>query len=416
MIQAVQYAADDSVEVVSVVPAAAAGVQSLRVPGSEWLEHMDPGPNFCNASAPESVKKTLVRSFITSDGWRQRCQELEDKPDGTKAFKGRDWCWTWMKSEGCLWVHGHWSWWEAQERLAVQGKAPDPHIWPLRPILNEQLCERPVLGRSSPYRVEEAQRATKWVLDNVAIYVLNLPSATGRWNKMEAGLNALGLKAERVFGVDMTQPGMFEKARSEGLIPEAYDIVKAQANAENDMGGITGTVGVASAHFRALGHANTRRKEKPLTLILEDDTELVNDFSIRLWRLLAEAPCDWAAISLKSRCAYGECVTPHLTRVRPDGNEPEERCRHGVNYGFYAMLYRAASLDLIWQKLRETVWREDRPHCLDVDVALASISDELPYYAVPSVQEPGFLREGNQGSARYSKNSVKFTEKLKTHG
>merc|ERR1711920_19657 len=51
-------------------------------------------------------------------------------------------------------------------------------------------------------------------------------------------------------------------------------------------------------------------------------------------------------------------------------------------------------------KLANTVWNSTRPHCLDVDVALASISDTLAYYAVPSMQKPGFLTEGAQGSSR----------------
>lgn len=401
----------ESSEVVS-VSIVASGNGESKVPGSAWMEQLNPGSIFCNASASVPPRRSLARSFIMSQGWRQRCRDLEDKPDDVEDYKDRDWCWAWLKNEGCLWVHGHWSWWEAQERLAAQGKAPDPHVWPMHPILNSQVCERPVLGGGSPYSAAEAKKATAWVVENVAMYVLNLPTATERWNRMLTRLNSLGLKAERVFGVDMTVPGMFEKAMKEGLIPGDYDVVTAQNNAESEMGGITGTVGVASAHFRALGTAHKHRGSRPLTLILEDDTELVDDFAIKLWRLLAEVPCDWAAISLKSRCAFGECVTPHLTRVHPDGNEPEQRCRHGVNYGFYAMLYRSEELASIRQKLRETVWRMDRPHCLDIDVALASISDEVSYYAVPAVQAPGFLREGDQGSSRYVKNSVRLTDML----
>merc|ERR1711920_859282 len=125
---------------------------------------------------------------------------------------------------------------------------------------------------------------------------------------------------------------------------------------------------------------------------------VMNDFAIKLKRLLeTEAPCDWDAISLRSRCPYGECVSPHLTRVWPDGNEPEERCRHGVNYGFFAMLYRLADLEDLHNRLAAVVWDHSRPHCLDVDVALASIADMIAYYAVPGMQEPGFLSEGALG-------------------
>jgi len=225
--------------------------------------------------------------------------------------------------------------------------------------------------------------------------------------QMVARLQSLGLEAERIDGVDLTVPGAVGTVKDEGVMPHRFSVEEAgrTANAQ-EMGGITGTAGVASAHFRALGRAYANRGSKPLALIMEDDVELGNDFAPRLRRVLAEVPCDWRALSLKSRCPYGECISPHLTRVRPDGNEPADRCRHGVNYGFYAMLYRSDSLRDVRERLYETVWHEDRPHCLDVDVALASISEEVPYYAVPAVQQPGLFREGHQGSSRYSKNFV----------
>jgi len=148
---------------------------------------------------------------------------------------------------------------------------------------------------------------------------------------------------------------------------------------------------------------------------LEDDAELEDDFSARLRELLDEVPCDWGALSLKTRCPYGACVSPHLTRVWPDRNEPEGKCNHGVNYGFYAMLYRKEALPRITAELRKTVWQRDRPRCLDIDVALASISHRIPYYAVPSLQLPGLVHEGNQGSTRYQNNMKKLsqTDRLK---
>jgi len=41
---------------------------------------------------------------------------------------------------------------------------------------------------------------------------------------------------------------------------------------------------------------------------------------------------------------------------------------------------------------------------LDVDVALASISDQVGFYVVPAVQDPGFLREMNFESSRFGIN------------
>lgn len=313
-----------------------------------------------------------------------------------------------MKYQGCYWTSGHWSWWEAQERIHQQGRVPDPREVDFQPLQFADVCEKPLLGQTPLYTQVELDGARKWFTEHVAMYVLSLPSASERWAIMENHLSALGLAATRILGVDMTLPGALEKARKEGLIPPSYDVAAAETFAGADQMGIAGTLGVASAHFKAFRAASARRKQKPLVLILEDDVQLVPDFTLRLWRLLSEAPCDWTAISLKSRCPYGECVTPHLTRVRPDGNEPVERCRHGVNYGFYAMLYRSATIDVVAQQLSATVWQENRPRCLDVDVALASISENIPYYAVPAVQQPGFLREGHLGSSRYNNNFLRL--------
>uniref|UniRef100_A0A7S1S1J7 Uncharacterized protein n=1 Tax=Alexandrium catenella TaxID=2925 RepID=A0A7S1S1J7_ALECA len=68
------------------------------------------------------------------------------------------------------------------------------------------------------------------------------------------------------------------------------------------------------------------------------------------------------------------------------------------------MLYRADRLPDLRKRLASVVWNSARPRCLDVDVALASISDEVAYYAVPAIQRPGFLSEGDQGSSRWDLN------------
>merc|ERR1719350_1306043 len=70
------------------------------------------------------------------------------------------------------------------------------------------------------------------------------------------------------------------------------------------------------------------------------------------------------------------------------------------------MLYRTASLARVQKHWKRTVFDEDRPHCMDVDVALASISDQVGFYAVPAVQDPGFVREMNGRSARWDINQA----------
>merc|ERR1712187_856530 len=153
-------------------------------------------------------------------------------------------------------------------------------------------------------------------------------------------------------------------------------------------------MGCATSHLNALKEAASqgRAMQRPLALILEDDIDLVDDFVVKLFRLLkTEAPCDWEAISLKSYAPIGECVSPRLSRVHPDGNEPMERCRKGSNWGFFAMLYQVRSLDTIRRKLADVVWDDSRPSCMVQDIALASLSDEVAFDAVPASQTPGFL-------------------------
>jgi len=64
------------------------------------------------------------------------------------------------------------------------------------------------------------------------------------------------------------------------------------------------------------------------------------------------------------------------------------------------MLYQKDRLAHVEEKLFNTVWQTEKPACLDIDVALASLSDKIRYYAVPGVQEPGLLTEGSMGSIR----------------
>jgi len=71
-----------------------------------------------------------------------------------------------------------------------------------------------------------------------------------------------------------------------------------------------------------------------------------------------------------------------------------------VNYGFQGVLYRSSEVHNLQQEWIPTVFDEERPHCLDVDVALASISDKVRFYAVPASQNPGLLNELPEGSSR----------------
>jgi len=230
-----------------------------------------------------------------------------------------------MKYGGCYdvnTVHRHWSWPKAQEAVSKKGHAPDPARLPLEGLLNSALCENSSLGVAEVVPTSEQMAdARAWFQRTFSVYVLSLPSAIERWNSIHRQLQNLGIEGKRVLGVDLTKPGGMAEAQAEGLVPNSFDYDEAKHVAAKSMGGITGTVGTAAAHFRALSTAARNAHGKPLAMIMEDDVQLGPDFLFRVRKLLEEeVPCDWNAISLKSRCPYGECISPHLTRVRPDGN------------------------------------------------------------------------------------------------
>jgi GR25 family glycosyltransferase involved in LPS biosynthesis len=224
-------------------------------------------------------------------------------------------------------------------------------------------------------------------------------------------LNQLQIYATRIDGVDMRQPGTLQHVKEAGWVPIDFNFSQAQEVAyrpAHGMGSILGTLGCASAHFKA--HAQVMADGMPLAVVFEDDSWPSDDFVERLWSMVhVELPCDWDVVSLYSRCPYGSCVSEHLLRVQPDINEPAWRCRQGVNWGMQAILYRTESLSRIQIPWKRTVFNESRPHCMDVDVALASISDEVRYYAVPSVQDPGFVHETDHPSLRWGINRFAAT-------
>jgi len=379
-------------------------------------ESVDPpaqaGVELCDTAAAIPVALP-PRAFNMSSAWRKRCQARPNK--GSQArWTGRNWCWAAIKGQ-CLYdSKGHSTWQQAQEIVANQGLAPPVDEVLFTPITSRGLCERlnwAIPGEITP-TVSEISEATRWLNEHVYVMVLNLPTATKRWEKISRNLDNLDIEYRRSPAVDMSATGAYEKAKKSGDVPEGFDFEVAQKTAMNKYqgkGGIVGTVGVATAHLRTMRHAiaGAKNHTKSLVLVLEDDVELAADFAARLMRLVqTEVPCDWHALSLKSRCSYGQCVTPHLTRVWPDGNEPADRCRQGVDIGFYAMLYRSEALPYILERMRRRVWDASTPHCLDVDVALASISEQVSYYAVPSFLQPGMLREGHMGSSRWAINEA----------
>lgn len=82
------------------------------------------------------------------------------------------------------------------------------------------------------------------------------------------------------------------------------------------------------------------------------------EFFGNLASILSEVPCDWEVISLKSRCPYGRCVSKHLSKVMVDGNGGNGAACSGVNFGFFAMLYKVVNIGEIgeWWNGEELWW------------------------------------------------------------
>jgi len=323
------------------------------------------------------------------------------------AARGRQWCWMGWKEFGCHRVVNERKTWAEGQALAAMMRVTVPEkVASFQPLLRPELCELRT-GHARSWTARERHEASRWFRENMAVYIVNMDTSIDRWKTMTDRLARLEIRASRVSGVDMRRSGALDAAVSEGLIPESFRLEVATQEAlkaKNNMdGGILGTVGCAAAHFRA--QAKAHNDGRPLAIVLEDDVALAEDFIVRLWSLVRdELPCDWEVLSLSSRCPYGECVSPHLMRVYPDGNEPVSRCRHGVNYGFQGVLYRPSAIPSVQRRWKQIVFDHFRPHCLDVDVALASISDEIAFYAVPFVQQPGLVEEVRQGSVREEMN------------
>lgn len=384
-----------------------------RLGSAVFLETQHAPDRLCSAAA--AVTATAARALELPVAWQRACEALRRSPLEW-ASPGRNWCWVWTKQEAC---YAERTWWQAQERAAGRHDAPDPAVVPLEALRSPSLCDRPELGTLAA-TAQDREAARTWFDQTVSVYVINLPSAVDRWLGVSERCRELGIHATRLPGVDLSLPGELRRAQEDGTIPREWSASEAEGNMRRIMAGSPavaveryvrdyglGTAGCAAAHLRAMRVAGgaERWRLRPLALILEDDAWLEDDFVVKVWRLVREeAPCDWEAISLRSQCPFGTCISPHLTRVQPDATEPAELCRHGVNFGFYAMLYRADRLEELSQRLAHVVWDATRPGCLANDVALAAISDEVAYYAVPTSQVPGFVRQQGGVSLRSSLN------------
>lgn len=379
-------------------------VLKVLMAGTSSTTPTPPNPLQCNLTAPVPELEVHPRRWMLGVAWKRVCEEKFAEPG--PSFIKRNWCWVGFKAECHANLKSHRSWTTIQETAAQLGNAPPVSHAAFSPLKFPEVCDRPHFGETRVWTREHWLTSYKWFRENVKVYVLNLPQDSQRWDTISSRLQALNIEFSHVTGVDMRIPASLWAAKRAGWVPGHFDFERAQGVANEPrqrMGSILGTLGCASAHFKVQTMAII--DDRPLALVLEDDSWPEDDFVPRLWSLATtELPCDWEVTSLMSRCPYGTCVSPHLVRVQPDGNEPAWRCRHGVNWGMHAVLYRVETLPSLQEKWKAAVFDELRPYCMDVDVALASISDKVGYYAVPAVQKPGFLRELDQGSSRSSIN------------
>ncbi|CAK0883858.1 unnamed protein product, partial [Prorocentrum cordatum] len=283
----------------------------------------------CNASrAPPRPKSR--RPFSMPGSWRGICRDLplpQDTLVTMAHWDGQNACWEWLKQRGCYEKLGPGAvtWREGQTIAASQSVVPFPWFSPMYPLRNPELCDIRENGAQLDATAEDIREATAWLHEHVAVYVLNLPADTLRLAAISARLDELNITFRRVAGVDLTTPEKMERAKDSSMVPPGFNFTRAQAVADqpfHGMGGIRGTVGCAAAHLHAMAEVLRRKPAQPLALILEDDVHLVHDFALKLRRLLeGEVPCDWSAVSLKSLCAFGECVSPHLPpATRPPGS------------------------------------------------------------------------------------------------
>jgi len=409
--QGILVAAMGAVAVLS----AAVGICTLMAPSSWDWRRLRP-PAIQRECSPESqlfATKESLRSWQLGPSWLEACKR-KNHPSGQPMIEGtedRNWCWTAYKGKCHGFLKEHHPWAEYQDMAAKEGRCPPRHDEPFSPLKDPDVCDDAEHGRSRNWTAKEREAASKWFSESVKVYVLNLPTDTNRWKMISKRMKELDVPIEQVHGVDMRVGNALRDAKDNGWVPRSWNFTTAQSAAytkKQNMGSILGTVGCASAHFKA--QSRILEDGFPLGVVLEDDSWVEDDFVERLWSLVVdELPCDWEVTALYSRCPYGQCVSTHLARIQPDANEPAWACRTGVNWGMHGMLYRTSTLAHVQKLWKSTVFDEERPLCLDVDVALASISDRVGFYAVPSVQDPGFLRETNHHSARWSINMAGTT-------
>eukprot|EP00927_Polykrikos_kofoidii_P024835 TRINITY_DN22471_c0_g1_i1.p1 TRINITY_DN22471_c0_g1~~TRINITY_DN22471_c0_g1_i1.p1 ORF type:complete len:348 (+),score=49.76 TRINITY_DN22471_c0_g1_i1:100-1143(+) len=260
--------------------------------------------SFCNPTAPITEVATPREIFIRDSYWKSQCMQESHQGHWVPSpnLKFRNWCWAHMKgmAQSLSWKDKDVTppnWWWVQWHVANMGLAPWPDKETLFVLGHPEICD--ISENGAPEQAVsklEARQAQEWLRRNLAVYVVNLDKAITRMNTVAARLAALGIEATRIPGVDLSVPGSLEKAQQDGIVPSKFDLEDAkkllwdmygasQPGTFYEVAGI-GTVGCAAAHLRAMRVAASASvaRSKPLTLILEDDVLLSDDFAVKLRR------------------------------------------------------------------------------------------------------------------------------------
>jgi len=374
----------------------------------------------CNPSQPLSEPVSAARKLNATGKWAKECLDISSDGHWVPKDTERNWCWVEMKKQaGSDWFEKSRyekpsNWWYAQTRAYKLDppRAPDPWDQVLYALLDHEICDIPDNGATigfegdDPYKKEQAvwDKAGQWFVENVEVYVINLKSSTARLEAMKLSLGKSGIHFTRLEGVDMRLDNAMQDAKEAGSVPKEYSFDHAHKKLKEQFVSTDswvaddfidseygiGTVGCTAAHLNAMKTASNGTK--PLAIILEDDAKVDDAFVLKVYSLLHdEAPCDWQVINLELFFPYGKCISPHLARVHPDGNEPASTCGHGASWSFASVLYRVSEMPFVISELTKVVWDVERPACLVHDIALASLSDRIKYYAVPGQQVPGYV-------------------------
>jgi len=362
-----------------------------------------PGEHCNTAAAHWHFSERPVRWKVPKK-MRDLCRRKHRK-HGIKHGHRRNWCWVAIKHQCKKLDKVKQPWSEVWKMARENDGVPKVLQERFDPLEHPEICDHPSSGRSVAWTPTEWQESHAWLKQHVAVYVLNLATDTKRWQTVHEQLQKLGVSATRIEGVDLQKPGSLIEATQSGWIPDSFDMKQAErhckrhAKKNKKKCGLRGTAGCASGHFKAQIQAHA--DGFPVALVLEDDSAIQDDFVPRLWSMLkTELPCDWDVVSLNSKCPFGRCVSKQLARVQPDFNEREQDCHFGVNFGTHGLLYRTERLPSIRRLMQNSTFNVMRPKCMDIDVALAAISNRLAYYAVPAVQFPSFLRHNTEFPSR----------------